>query len=224
MSAGLVGHLVGIAEPEEQHEAMAGTLETLNNCLSSPLNFKLAVLKEGQRQYAVLNRLLNDENVSAIVNATDAGREGELIFRRIYLMAGCNKPVKRLWANDMTEEGLKKSLNKLMPDAKKRNLGLAAFARAEADWLIGMNFSRIFTVKANSLISVGRVQTPVLKLLADRRNEIEHFTPKDYWTVEATFCRPEKADAAQTTEPADTTPEESKDAPKNCFSRNLPSS
>lgn len=209
-----VGHLVGIAEPEEQHEAWQGRWNVEQLPIIPP-KFKLAVLKEGQRQYAVLNRLLNDETVTDVVNATDAGREGELIFRRIYLLAGCTKPVKRLWANDMTEEGLKKSLNKLMPDAKKRNLGLAAFARAEADWLIGMNFSRIFTVKANRLISVGRVQTPVLKLLADRRNEIEHFIPKDYWTVEATFCRPVKN---STSSPSTVQNDDADTAPANCFS------
>ncbi|MCT4625784.1 type IA DNA topoisomerase [Halodesulfovibrio sp.] len=208
-----VGHLVGIAEPEEQHEAWQGRWN-IQQLPIIPPKFKLAVLKEGQRQYAVLNRLLNDQNVSDIVNATDAGREGELIFRRIYLMAGCDKPVQRLWANDMTEEGLKKSLRSLMPDAKKRNLGLAAFARAEADWLIGMNFSRLFTVKANRLISVGRVQTPVLKLLSDRRSEIEDFTPKDYWTVEATFCRPEKAASSKKTAEEDA----NELSTANCFS------
>ena len=210
-----VGHLVGIAEPEEQHEAWQGRW-TIEQLPIIPPKFKLAVLKESQKQYSVLNRLLNDEKVTDVVNATDAGREGELIFRRIYLMAGCNKPVKRLWANDMTEEGLRKSLNKLLPDSKKRNLGLAAFARAEADWLIGMNFSRIFTIKANRLISVGRVQTPVLKLLADRRNEIEHFVPKDYWTVEATFCRPDKSGtpAAPVTDDNQNTDS----APAECFS------
>ncbi|MFA9396447.1 MAG: DNA topoisomerase 3 [Halodesulfovibrio sp.] len=209
-----VGHLVGIAEPEEQHEAWQGRW-TISQLPIIPPKFKLAVLKEGQRQYAVLNRLLNDQNVSDIVNATDAGREGELIFRRIYLMAGCDKPVKRLWANDMTEEGLKKSLNKLMPDSKKRNLGLASFARAEADWLIGMNFSRLFTVKANRLISVGRVQTPVLRLLTERSNEIDHFEPKDYWTVEATFCRPDKSSAPKEIDPESGAQQE---APAECFS------
>ena len=208
-----VGHLVGIAEPEEQHEAWQGRW-IIEQLPIIPPKFKLAVLKEGQRQYAVLNKLLNDQNVSDIINATDAGREGELIFRRIYLMAGCDKPVKRLWANDMTEEGLKKSLSKLIPDAKKRNLGLAAFARSEADWLIGMNFSRIFTIKANRLISVGRVQTPVLKLLADRRNEIEDFKPKDYWTVEATFCRPKKNASTSEAENSDA---QTQDAPSDCF-------
>lgn len=183
-----VGHLVGIAEPEEQHEAWKGKWR-LEQLPIIPPKFKLAVLNEGRKQFTVLQRLLNMDVVTGVVNATDAGREGELIFRRIYLMAGCDKPVHRFWANDMTEEGLRKSLAKLLPDAAKRDLGLASFARAEADWLIGMNFSRIFTIKANSLVSVGRVQTPVLKLLADRRREIEHFVPQDYWTIEAEFGR-----------------------------------
>lgn len=181
-----VGHLVGIAEPEDQHEAWKGKW-SLEQLPIIPPKFKLAVLNEGRKQFAVLNRLLNLDEVDTVINATDAGREGELIFRRIYLMAECSKPVKRFWANDMTEEGLKKSLAKLLPDSNKRNLGLASFARAEADWLIGMNFSRIFTIKANSLVSVGRVQTPVLKLMADRRREIEHFVPQNYWTVEGSF-------------------------------------
>lgn len=199
-----VGHLVGIAEPEEQHEAWKGKW-ALDQLPIIPPKFKLAVLSDGQKQFAVLNRLLNMTEVESVINATDAGREGELIFRRIYLMAGCDKPVKRFWANDMTEEGLRKSLAKLLPDSAKRNLGLASFARAEADWLIGMNFSRIFTIKANSLVSVGRVQTPVLKLLADRRREIEHFVPQHYWTVEANFGREETTFAATWHDPPELT-------------------
>ncbi len=183
-----VGHLVGIAEPEEQHEAWRGKW-SLEQLPIIPPKFKLAILNEGRRQFAVLQRLLTLSEVGDVVNATDAGREGELIFRRIYLMAGCDKPVRRFWASDMTEQGLRKSLAKLLPDSVKRNLGLASFARAEADWLIGMNFSRLFTLKANTLVSVGRVQTPVLKLLADRRRDVEHFVPQDYWTVDAVFGR-----------------------------------
>lgn len=195
-----VGHLVGIAEPEEQHEAWKGKW-TLEQLPIIPARFKLAVLNEGRRQFTVLRQLLHRDDVQAVINATDAGREGELIFRRIYLMAECTKPVQRFWANDMTEQGLRKSLAKLLPDAAKRNLGLASFARAEADWLIGMNFSRIFTIKANTLVSVGRVQTPVLKLLADRRREIEFFVPQDYWTVEATLEREGTGFAATWHEP-----------------------
>jgi len=184
-----VGHLVGIAEPDEQDQAWAGRW-SLAQLPILPRKFKLRVLDKTADQFETIKSLMLDERIGDIVNATDAGREGELIFRRIYLLAGCAKPVRRLWASDMTEAGLKKALDAAFPDEQKRNLGLAAFARAEADWLIGMNFSRLFTVLDRDLVTVGRVQTPVLKLLVDRRREIENFTPRDYWTVDATFEKP----------------------------------
>ena len=196
-----VGHLVGIAEPEEQDPAWAGRW-TLDQLPMLPPRFRLRVLPETADQFAVLRRLLTDERVTGVINATDAGREGELIFRRIYLMAECAKPVRRLWASDMTEEGLRKSLARLLPDAEKRNLGLASFARAEADWLVGMNYSRLFTVKTGGLVSVGRVQTPVLCLLTARRREIEQFVPQDFWTVEGVFTPGGKGRAAKDGEAA----------------------
>lgn len=186
-----IGHLVNIAEPEEQDPAWAGRW-SMQQLPMIPLRFKLGVLPGTQKQFSIVKGLMGRDDVEQVINATDAGREGELIFRRIALMAGCSKPVRRLWANDMTEQGLKKALAKTMPDEEKRNLGLASFARAEADWLIGMNFSRLFTLKDHSLITVGRVQTPVLKLIVDRRREIELFSPKDYWTVEALLAKDEE--------------------------------
>lgn len=192
-----VGHLVGIAEPEEQNAEWSGRW-TVEQLPMLPPKFKLQVIASTSDQFGVLQNLLNRDDVTDVVNATDAGREGELIFRRIYLVAGCAKPVQRLWANDMTEEGLKKSLANLLQDAEKRNLGLAAFARAEADWLVGMNYSRLFTVKTGGLVSIGRVQTPVLCLLAERRRDVEHFVPQDFWTVEGTFtAKGKKAGKAQ---------------------------
>ncbi len=208
-----VGHLVGIAEPEEQDPAWAGRW-TLDQLPMLPPRFRLRVLPETADQFAVLRRLLADERVTGVINATDAGREGELIFRRIYLMAECTKPVRRLWASDMTEEGLRKSLARLLPDAEKRNLGLASFARAEADWLVGMNYSRLFTVKTGGLVSVGRVQTPVLCLLAARRREIEQFVPQDFWTVEGVFAPGTgKGRAAQDDAAPPCTPVASQDTP-----------
>lgn len=208
-----VGHLVGIAEPEEQDPAWAGRW-TLDQLPMLPPRFRLRVLPETADQFAVLRRLLADERVTGVINATDAGREGELIFRRIYLMAECTKPVRRLWASDMTEEGLRKSLARLLPDAEKRNLGLASFARAEADWLVGMNYSRLFTVKTGGLVSVGRVQTPVLCLLAARRREIEQFAPQDFWTVEGVFAPGTgKGRAAQDDAATHGTPVASSDTP-----------
>ena len=195
-----MGHLVNIAEPEVQDPRWKGRW-SLAQLPMIPRRFTLSVLEKTQDQFEVVKTLLNDEDVDQVVNATDAGREGELIFRRIYVMAGCTKPIRRLWASDMTEEGLKKAFAGLMDGEQKRNLGLASFARAEADWLVGMNFSRLFTVRDGGLVSVGRVQTPVLKLLVDRRREIEHFTPRDFWTVEGLFARPpEQAAQANTPE------------------------
>lgn len=179
-----VGHLVNIAEPKDQ-DARWGGRWAVSQLPMIPGRFKLAVLDKTADQYKVVAALLTDPDVTEVLNATDAGREGELIFRRIYVLAGSDKPIKRLWASDMTARGLQKALAATMDGEDKRNLGLAAFARAEADWLVGMNFSRLFTVRCGELVTVGRVQTPVLKLLADRRREIEGFTPRDFWTVEA---------------------------------------
>ena len=197
-----VGHLIGIAEPGDQDPAWAGRWH-MRMLPMIPARFRLAVLPESARQYEVVRGLMLREDVGEIINATDAGREGELIVRRIAMLAGCDKPVRRLWASDMTEQGLKKALAGTVPAERKRNLGLAAFARAEADWLVGMNYSRLFTLKDGSLITVGRVQTPVLKLLVDRRREIEHFAPRDYWTVEATLAHGEEPFAATWHAPPD---------------------
>ena len=183
-----VGHLVNIAEPAEQNQAWAGRW-AMGQLPMLPARFTLGVLPSTARQYEIIRHFLLDDDITEVINATDAGREGELIFRRIYLLAGSTKPIRRLWANDMTEKGLQKAFASLVDGEQKRNLGHAAFARAEADWLVGMNFSRLFTLRAGSLITVGRVQTPVLKLLVDRRREIENFVPRDYWTVEGDFAQ-----------------------------------
>ena len=183
-----VGHLVNIAEPGEQNPAWSGRW-AMGQLPMLPGRFTLGILPSTARQFETIRRFLLDEDITEVINATDAGREGELIFRRIYLLAGSTKPIRRLWASDMTEKGLKKAFDGLVDGEQKRNLGHAAFARAEADWLVGMNFSRLFTLRAGSLITVGRVQTPVLKLLVDRRREIENFVPRDYWTVEGEFTR-----------------------------------
>lgn len=197
-----LGHLVNIAEPEEQNEAWRGRWD-LAQLPMIPARFALMVLPNSRKQFEIVQALMLRSDVGDIVNATDAGREGELIFRRIYLQAGCDKPIRRLWANDMTEEGLRASLQGLLSAESKRNLGLAAFARAEADWLVGMNFSRLLTLKARTFMSIGRVQTPVLKLLCDRRHEVEHFTPKDFWTVEGDFsCAVKGAKGGKNTEAA----------------------
>jgi DNA topoisomerase-3 len=192
-----LGHLVNIAEPEDQDPQWSGAWK-LEQLPMIPQKFNLTVLKSSSDQFAIVERLLGRDDIEGIINATDAGREGELIFRRIYLKAGCKKPVKRLWANDMTEKGLRKAFDNLVDGTEKRNLGLAAFARAEADWLIGMNFSRLFTLKAGNLITVGRVQTPVLKLIADRFKEIANFKVENYYSLIAKVIAPPDDDVSDT--------------------------
>lgn len=181
-----VGHLVSIAEPGDQNASWSGRW-SMAQLPMMPSRFVLTVLPSTAKQYAVVRNLLLNDDITLVINATDAGREGELIFRRIYHLAGCTKPIRRLWANDMTETGLLKAFGNLVEGEEKRSLGHAAFARAEADWLVGMNFSRLFTLLAGSLITIGRVQTPVLKLLVQRRREIENFESRNYWTVEGEF-------------------------------------
>lgn len=191
-----IGHLVNIAEPEQQDARWAGRW-SLAQLPMIPRRFILDVLPGTKKQFEIVRQLLQREDVDDVVNATDAGREGELIFRRIYVHAGCDKAISRLWANDMTDEGLKKAFSRLMDGEEKRNLGLAAYARAEADWLVGMNYSRLFTLKAGDLVTVGRVQSPVLKILVDRRRDIEDFVPQDYWSVDATLRHGEEEFSAQ---------------------------
>ena len=180
-----LGHLVSLCEPEEIDEKWkrwrAEDLPIL------PQTLPLKVLPKTKKQYGVLKKLMADKECAGLVCATDAGREGELIFRNIYQMAACQKPVKRLWISSMTDEAIRDGFAAMKPMADYDALYRSARCRSEADWLVGMNASRAFTLRYGVLLSVGRVQTPTLALLVKRRREIEAFTPKDYWTVTASF-------------------------------------
>lgn len=179
-----VGHLVNIAEPKEQNPEWDRW-----NLAALPMipdgKFKLTVLPDTKKQFQILKRLMNSGDVTEVVCATDAGREGELIFRRVYALAGCKKPVKRLWISSMTDEAIRDGFRNLKPGENYLSLAYAAFARAEADWLVGMNFSRLLSIKCADKLSIGRVQTPVLAMLVQRRLEIENFKPEPYWNIEA---------------------------------------
>jgi DNA topoisomerase-3 len=179
-----VGHLVEIAEPALQGEAWKGRW-TLGSLPILPPKLKTVVTDKTKDQFAVIKRLMLSSEVEEIVAATDAGREGELIFRRIYSLAGCTKSVKRLWLSSMTVEAIGDAFAALRPGSQYDNLAYAAAARAAADWLVGMNFTRALSCKAGDLLSVGRVQTPVLAMLVQRRQEIEDFKPTPYWVIEA---------------------------------------
>src|SRR5438067_7248802 len=154
--------------------------------------FKLVVRDErSKKQMNVVKRLLGREEVDAVVNACDAGREGELIFAYLYEKAGSKKPVKRLWLNSMTRNAIREAFAALRDGAELATLEQAARSRSEADWIVGMNATRAATIRLRSsfdgAVSLGRVQTPTLAILARREQEIRDFKPEPYWIVDATF-------------------------------------
>ncbi|MBI9095276.1 MAG: DNA topoisomerase 3 [Sphaerochaeta sp.] len=181
-----IGHLVVDCGPEEQNPAWGGAW-TLDNLPMVPDAMKQKPNEKTAPQFRVLQKFLTSKDVDKVICATDAAREGVHIFQRIYKEAGASKPYKYLWASDMTTEGLKKAFANLLPASAKEGVSDAGFGRNEADWLVGFNFTRLYTVKCNDLVSIGRVQTPVLKLLVDRTLEIANFKPSDFWTISAHF-------------------------------------
>lgn len=180
-----IGHLVGLKEPEELDERYkrwrAEDLPIL------PPKMELKVLPKTRSQFAKLKKLMNSAEVDSLICATDSGREGELIFRYIYQMAGCRKPFQRLWISSMTDEAIRAGFSALRPGAEYDSLYESARCRSEADWLVGMNASRAFTLRYDALLPVGRVQTPTLQMLVKRRKEIDAFVPEPFFTVQADF-------------------------------------
>lgn len=180
-----VGHLVSLKEPGEVDERYRKWSMV---CLPMlPEDIPLKVLPATKDQFEVVKRLMNDAETEKIVCATDSGREGELIFRYIYEMAGCTKPVMRLWISSMTDAAIRAGFASMKPDSDYNALYLSARCRSEADWLVGMNASRAFSLKYNAHLSVGRVQTPTLALIVKRDREIDAFVPDDYWELTADF-------------------------------------
>ncbi len=180
-----IGHLVSLCNPEEINPIYkkwsTDTLPIL------PEKIKSKVLPKTRSQFSVLKKLMNNTEVDRIVCATDSGREGELIFRYIYDQAGCKKPVDRLWISSMTDAAIREGFEQMKPSSDYDGLYRSARCRSEADWLVGMNASRAFTLKYGALLSIGRVQTPTLNLLVSRDREIEAFVPEPYWEIEADF-------------------------------------
>lgn len=185
-----VGHLVQLAEPDEYDERFKKW--RMADLPIVPSRFKLVVRDERSRkQMNVVKRLLARDDVHEVVNACDAGREGELIFAYLYEKAGAHKPVKRLWLNSMTAQAIRDAFAALRPGAELKPLEEAARSRSEADWIVGMNATRAATIRLRSsfdgAVSLGRVQTPTLAILARREQEIRDFVPEPYWVVDATF-------------------------------------
>jgi len=181
-----VGHLVALAEPHQVDVAWKSwRRETLPML---PRHWPLVVLDETKAQFRIVKKLLNDPTVESVVCATDAGREGELIFRFIYESAGCRKPVRRLWISSLTPDAIRAGFRALRDSRDYDSLASAARGRAQADWLVGMNLSRAYTLVHGDTLSVGRVQTPTLAMVVAREKEILGFVPERYCEVIATFA------------------------------------
>lgn len=180
-----VGHLVTLAEPDEMDpKYKKWSFDTLPIL---PEDIPLKVIASSKSQYSKVKKLINDKDTDSLICATDAGREGELIFRYIYEKAGCRKPFQRLWISSMTDEAITEGFRDIRPGADYDGLYESARCRSKADWLVGMNASRAFTLKYNTLLSIGRVQTPTLAILVKRRKEIENFKPEGFCTLTADF-------------------------------------
>ena len=176
-----LGHLVTLADPESYGEQYkTWNLESLPIL---PAKMDLTVIKESAKQFKTIRELLARPEISDIVIATDAGREGELVARWILIKAGCKKPAKRLWISSQTNKAINDGFAALKPASNYDNLFFSAKARAEADWLVGFNVTRALTCKHNAQLSAGRVQTPTLALIVAREQEIKSFTPKDYYEI-----------------------------------------
>ncbi|MBM4397605.1 MAG: DNA topoisomerase 3, partial [Deltaproteobacteria bacterium] len=181
-----IGHLVGLAEPHQMDPAWKAW--RINVLPILPGAWPLVALQGTADHFEQVRALLCDPGVEKVVCATDAGREGELIFRYIYRLAGCTKPVERLWISSLTAEAIKDGFKKLKAGADLDALGAAAEARSRADWLVGMNLSRAYSLRFGpGLLSVGRVQTPTLAMLVDRERAVTSFVPEEYCEVVATF-------------------------------------
>lgn len=180
-----LGHLVTLAEPEDYNKQYKEW--RLEDLPLMPPVLKLKVIKQTAAQYQTVTKLMNRNDISELIIATDAGREGELVARWIMELAKWRKPFKRLWISSQTDAAIREGFAKLRPGTAYNNLYAAAVCRAEADWLVGLNVTRALTCKYNAQLSAGRVQTPTLAMIVDREQTIDKFVPQPYWTVRAQF-------------------------------------
>lgn len=179
-----LGHLVTLADPEEYgNEYQTWNLDTLPML---PKEWKLVVIKQTGKQFGAVRELIHRKDVSDIIIATDAGREGELVARWILEKAGSRKPLKRLWISSVTDKAIQNGFAHLKSGADYEPLYRAAVARAKSDWVVGINATRALTCKYNAPLSCGRVQTPTLAMIASREEEIKKFQPKTFYKIKAT--------------------------------------
>ena len=180
-----LGHLVTLADPETYDDKYKNW--RMEDLPMLPGRMKLVVIGQTSKQFKAVSSLLSSAEVSDIVIATDAGREGELVARWIIQKANCRKPMRRLWISSQTDKAIKEGFASLKPSSQYDNLYRSAQCRAEADWLVGLNVTRALTCKHNAQLSAGRVQTPTLAMIVRREEDILRFRPKDYFTVKADF-------------------------------------
>lgn len=196
------GHMVRLVDPAKYNGEWKRW--TAKHLPMLPDQFKLEPIGSSSDQFKILKGLLNSKEISGVVNACDAGREGELIFRYVYDLTRSKKPVQRLWLASMTDAAIKQAFKNLKPGTDYDALADAARSRSEADWLVGMNATRALTLRARragggELMSIGRVQTPTLALIVSREREIEAFKPEPFWQVFATFDAGEQPEGVQRT-------------------------
>ena len=177
-----LGHLVTLADPETYDKKYKSW--EMNDLPILPKELKTVVIKKTSKQFNTVKAQLNRNDVEEVVIATDAGREGELVARWIIEKAHIKKPIKRLWISSSTDKAIKEGFTKLRDGRDYNNLYYSAIARAEADWIVGINATRALTTKYNASLSCGRVQTPTLAIISKREDEIRNFKPKDYYTLD----------------------------------------
>ena len=177
-----VGHLIQMANPDSYDEKYAKW--NIDDLPIIPSEYQYKVAKATKKQFNTLKKLMNDKEIDTVINACDAGREGEAIFRLVYLQASCKKKMKRLWISSMEDSAIKDGFDKLKDGKDYDNLFESAQARMVADWLVGMNISRLYSCMYKQNYSVGRVQTPTLAMIVSRDDEIANFKKEKYYTVE----------------------------------------
>src|SRR5438128_7543294 len=180
-----IGHLAALAQPHEINPEWRHWRRDLLPIL--PKRWPLIVYEKATDQFEIVRKILGSPRVSRVVCATDAGREGELIFRYIYEAAQCDKPVSRLWISSLTPEAIRKGFEALRPSRDYDALADAARGRSRADWLVGMNLSRAYSLAYSEELSVGRVQTPTLAMVVERELAIRSFVSEDYLQIQAGF-------------------------------------
>ena len=177
-----IGHLIKMANPENYDEKYKKW--NIEDLPIIPTNYKYEVDKNTKKQFNILKNLMNNKEINTIINACDSGREGELIFRLVYNQVGCKKNIKRLWISSMEDIAIKNGFENLKNGSDYDNLFESARARAIADWLVGINISRLYSILYKQNYSVGRVQTPTLAMIVDRDNEILNFKKEKFYTLE----------------------------------------